>query len=1309
MATIIELKERTVTETPLLLFECHLSSGAKECWSTHPVSVDDSSYAARVLTHNLFDMRASSDDGLDSISRVSLTLANADSYFSQIARDPGLKGARLKVTFAFYDLAAGTVSSESRVLFQGVLNAPDEITESTMRVTAVNRFSLLRNFLPEVRIQKRCPWSFPTTAEMRQNAIDGGSRGKYSPLSRCGYSADQPNGVGNFEEGQPYTSCDFTRTQCEERGMFDRDSAGRTTARFGGVEFVPASILVRGYGEHGFHQSAPVENQTRYNDSVPLGYGTVWAETPVVFVRNDGNLTRMEVLLGMGEVSAVHKVLVDDVEVPEGVAGASMAHTGWFNLVSAGGASGGFNLDFTDSGGRPLGDPYGSIAFLSVVVPNRISDGRRIPTVHVLFDGLKVPMYDTQGAYVGEFFTNNPAWVLLDLLRRSGWTIQEVDPASFAIAALHCAEPIASTDLYGNPITIPRYQCNLHVSRRRSAADLIRGVCNSAGLFLNYNNVGRLELRFESDVQRQQPTPPEGTNGIEALNGGWPAYEFGDGTSPFSGILRRGDGSSSVQLYHRSAAESVNRLSVEFQDEFNEYQQDSLSLIDLDDYHITGQEVSGNLQALGIPNFHQAARLLRRQLNKSTRGSLFIEFETSVKAIYLRPGDIITITYQKEGLLRQPFRVTKMTPGVNFQTVRLTAQVHDDAWFTDDADTGSSVSRREDGSVVGLPRPLVGTSIDENGRQQFDVEEEYMEEADGNATLALKVHFQVPSRSARTRVAIPMLSLASDVDPGGGTLAGGQTLYYAVSGKDSAGNESLLSFVVRARIPLGSSSNAVRLKNLRFSEGTSSYNVYRGNTPSQMLLIAENVSLADQFVDAGLTETLQGPPDPNFEYARFEWRLEQLPETQATISSSSTIGNGDLNVAANEFAGMIAKIISGRGAGQERVIASHDNDTFQVVGDWSELPDVTSRFVVVEAAWRPGATSVTSPAQFVALNRHGATIHVTGRAGNAHGREVGYEISPLTRWRIGGGSGGTRDADVPPAPTFGLVATGQGTIEVTGLAFPVFENTRTIQAGTLTLHFWDELAGSTAYHLPGTLDMTGEWVTLNRPGTARPGDLIQMSNEVMEVREVTLDGLNYQVLRGAYDTLPRTHVPGAPIYHMARKNYVMAFGRDFFGSPASGTYAYMVFLPDSRIAAADLYMTNSRGNSQTTKLNFTGTIDDGLRTLAGGQITLQVEGNLAIQTSACPPFAVESPHSVRDVFAILREAPLGAPVDLRLRVNDDEYCRLTIPTGSTMSNVVDGFELSPLQTMARISLDVLSVGAGVDTAPGRDLTVTIRL
>ena len=66
-------------------------------------------------------------------------------------------------------------------------------------------------------------------------------------------------------------------------------------------------------------QYAPVEdNVAIYNDFVPLLYGTAWYRPPIVFTRNDGNLTHMEVLLGMGPIQGVQKVLVNQIEIPTG-------------------------------------------------------------------------------------------------------------------------------------------------------------------------------------------------------------------------------------------------------------------------------------------------------------------------------------------------------------------------------------------------------------------------------------------------------------------------------------------------------------------------------------------------------------------------------------------------------------------------------------------------------------------------------------------------------------------------------------------------------------------------------------------------------------------------------------------------------------------------------------------------------------------------------------------------------------------------------------------------------------------------------
>ena len=126
------------------------------------------------------------------------------------------------------------------------------------------------------------------------------------------------------------------------------------------------------------------------------------------------------------------------------------------------------------------GDPYGSMAYISVAVPNRLNDGSSLPRVKVLAQGLKLPMYGTDGQPTGEEYTNNPAWVLLDVLRRTGWGPSELDLGSFAAAAAYCGETMESKDIYGNPVVFPRFQCNIALRepaqrRRCGARDPDRG------------------------------------------------------------------------------------------------------------------------------------------------------------------------------------------------------------------------------------------------------------------------------------------------------------------------------------------------------------------------------------------------------------------------------------------------------------------------------------------------------------------------------------------------------------------------------------------------------------------------------------------------------------------------------------------------------------------------------------------------------------------------------------------------------------------------------------------------------------------
>ncbi len=1307
MGTINTLKGLETPGTPLFLCDITLSSGQTQNYSTHAVTYNGTSYEARILQHNLFDLRASSDQGIDSLGKVTITLANADSICSEIERNTGWKGARLTVRFVFFNLAAGTALSENAVVFQGTANPPDQSTEAAFQLSFVSRLNLQRVYLPEVRIQRRCPWQFPGTLAQRQEGLGGATEGRFDSFYRCGYSADVTGGAGNLNAGAAYTTCDYSRTSCEQRGMFSTDAQGNATARFGGVEFVPSLVQVRAYGEPGRQWSPLIDNQARYNDYVPLLYGTGWFQPPIVFSRNDGNLTRMEALLGMGQITGVQQVIVNDIAIPVGQAGVNMTATGWYNVVSAGTRSGAFNLNFTDSAGNSLGDPYGNMAYLSVVVPNRISNGASLPLIQVLVQGMGLDTYDANGNFLANTFTNNSAWVLLDVLQRSGWKKAEIDLASFAAAAAVCDTPVAATDLNGNSTLVPQFQCNLILNTRRAASDVVRGIRNGSALYLILSAGGLLQLRAEGTIAAQQPAPIASSNSASEIDGGWPAYEFGDNS--FSGILRTGGGQSTVRVFSRSMADSPNQMTVEFQDEFNEYQQDSMSLVDIEDAVVTGQQVTTSLTALGLPNFNQAARAITLQLNKSVNGNTYVEFQTSVVAVGLSPGDLITLTYTREGWDRQLFRVVKIAPGPNYRTATITAQIHDDAWYGPGALLGSGGVGRQPGSDVGLPRPLAGATINTNGQPQFSAAETDIQSADGSYAVQLSVGFTPPPRPGLSSVNIPLVGLNPLLSAAGGTLNGAETLYYALSAIDASGNETALSFVVTANVPAGTNTNTVTLQSLSFSSTTAGFNVYRGTTPQRLYRIASNVTVSAVYTDAGASATLDPAPDANFDHANFYWRFELQPAAPVDIVSTNTVGNSQLQMAANAYQGMIARISAGTGQGQELQIAGNTATTLTLTQNWGIEPDTSSLFAVVESSWHYGSTGAASPVTFTVPDRPGASVEVSGRAANVRNEETDPSLSPITVWQIGGVSVVPIDQSVPPTPSFGLIPTGNGSVQVQGIGFGSLTNTRTITAGTMTLAYWDELNGPTTVALSAPAAAADTTVQLNTANAAQVGDLLQVEAEVMVVQQISTDGLTYTVARGAYATTPGTYTAGVLAWDMSRRTFILPFFPDFFGSPASGSYSYPLSFPDKRIVTADLFMTNARGNSEAAQAVFTARTDYGVRTLSGGQLTLQIDGPLAIQTNAAPPLAIDSTHSVRDVSAMLNQPPTDAPVELEITQNGQPYCSLTIPVNQTISNVVDGAGLGTLVAQALIGLNVVSVSQTQYTAPGSDLTVTIRL
>ncbi|MGH9594423.1 MAG: hypothetical protein ACRD5L_15135, partial [Bryobacteraceae bacterium] len=333
--------------------------------------------------------------------------------------------------------------------------------------------------------------------------------------------------------------------------------------------------------------------------------------------------------------------------------------------------------------------------------------------------------------------------------------------------------------------------------------------------------------------------------------------------------------------------------------------------------------------------------------------------------------------------------------------------------------------------------------------------------------------------------------------------------------------------------------------------------------------------------------------------------------------------------------------------------------------------------------------------EFEIPNRPGTTVEISGRSANVYDLESAFELNPVTRWQIGGAGG--VDSGIPPMPVFGLNPAGQGNIELLGVGFTTLVNTHTIYAGTLTLYSWSELGSPTAFSLASGVGATDASITLNAAGPAVAGDVIQIEGEILEVTGTSGGGVTYGVIRGSRVSTADIHEAIKMVYQLKRGITIVPFVKEFFGSPASGSFSYPIFLPDSRVAAAEFFVNNSIGASAVAQAAFGATVDQGLRTLAGGQMSIQVQGYLAIQTNAAPPVVIEDSHAARDIFAVVRDAPSGGAIVMNVRQATTVYCTLTIPDGANISNVVGGFGLPALAASAQINLDITAVPTAAGT------------
>ena len=410
VGTINTAKELARGYQPLLLAEFTFTDGTVLRLSTHPLRVSDGGYQynghdylPRIQSYNIDAFQMVSDQGVSIPPSANIVLNDGDKYiWVNYENAHGFRGADLVLRFVFYDVATGSFSDDSTAPFLGVCSAPStDEGLTTLTIRAVSLMNMTGTMLPTIHIQRTCPWSFPQT---KPDRVDG-ALNKGSWCWECGYSpdvtdTDGPGGTaaarGNLNGSTPYTACANTKEECQARGMYSTDGASRATGRFGGVQWEPPQMFrSRGYISGNWEEGFNTTNEAKYGDFLPVPYGTIWIDPIVLPLTGEANSTRFEAVICYGEIQAVLKVVVNDVEVPAATDIDGNPYTVSdplfrYNVVTRGSRNG---KACVDAGFASAGDPHGSMAVIEVVVPRSLADSASVPRVLVLIQGPKIRRY----------------------------------------------------------------------------------------------------------------------------------------------------------------------------------------------------------------------------------------------------------------------------------------------------------------------------------------------------------------------------------------------------------------------------------------------------------------------------------------------------------------------------------------------------------------------------------------------------------------------------------------------------------------------------------------------------------------------------------------------------------------------------------------------------------------------------------------------------------------------------------------------------------------------------------------------------
>jgi hypothetical protein len=1257
VGTIHAAKEQALTFQPLLLATFTFADGTVLRLATHGLRAADGGfqyaghdYLPRILNQDIAAVQALSDGGVDVAPQVTLALNDADGFlWTNYEQPKGFKGAKLALTFVFWNVGADDFSSDAVTKFLGICSAP-QVDETQLTVTATSLLNMQAVTLPPVRVQKRCPWIFPTTKAQRvAAALD-----EDSWFWECGYSpdvtdADGAGGTaaarGNLDGGVPFTSCNYTKEQCQARGMYAQDGLVRITGRFGGVQWdPPQSWRGRAYSSGKFEEGLNSPNEAKYNDPVPMVYGEGWVEPVLANIVGDPNSTRFEAVLCYGEVDGVDRVIVNDVEVPFYQDGRDPLFAWWW--VNRGDRDGTANPlpGWADQNGDGTGDPYGSLATIAIVVYRQLVDSQQIPRVRVLLRGPKLRVYTSDTAFTKAGWPQylNPVWQLMELLVWAGWDYADLDIPAFRAAALVCEGLVSYKNQHGVTASHSRFQSALLLRSRRSAAEIIRGIRNCGRLLLipNSDAGGKLRPLVRQTLAAQQPAAVAGSNDTAPIASklpdgtaanGYPAYRFNE-----SNIVRRG-GRGTLRVLQRTNSDSPNRVSVTYQDIDNRFAQDSLTVVETDALvRNSNQEVAGSFPLDGVVHFDQARRLIGTHFAETLRGNgrnypagdaggtLTFEFETTFKAVHLWMGALCVLDWDALGIANQLVRIQRIQPAANFETCKITASWHSDEWYLDtwgQEDAPRYSGQRRNGEAR-PPWPLlsqIGQRALTNPDPISGWERKFtIRQSDGTDGRRCRVEVTLPANTFSADLQPPFVPNQGSTAPTGGSLPGGQT-YWCWLVATAPGLTSRPSAPCQISVPMGTNTNTITVPGIEWQPGTTGYHLYVGRNPFQPLQQLTATGTPTSLTFAGpIDPYLAQFPMPDPEFDRVEFRVKRVVkpgvlEFAPTAATATTITMAGAGWTVDEW------------AGRDLSELGHDVGG----GDWPRgwgwrVVSNTADTLTLDPAFGENANSILT---FAPGEKYLLTIRL---------KPTAWTATTITDPKLGAAVNELQGKLLRV-----IAGTGRGQL-------------RTIAANTATEitieGAWDTTPDATTRFIVEE----PEWAVVHRTESIDVESLISPLGRFT----VPVDGLARRPLLMLV----------APVDGGGNACFeAICQVQDF--------YLYYDPLPT--------------GHTQTG-------------------IHLYVDGTLAIGSDQAPRFSLLVTAAANGAKAEVKQAPAGADLTVEIRQGAALWMTLTIPAGQTYvsSTVTQINEAPDLVAGENLSIDLTAVGT---TFPGADLSVTIYL